>query len=90
MLPLVAAFFLAALLPVVTRVHPAAYGCLLPIAAAGIYAVAISLWPSGSMDAVGVPFMFLFVAAGSVPGAFLGGLLRGPEEEGVDDDREGR
>lgn len=72
----VAGFFLSYVLSMVTKVHPSAYGCLLPIAATLLCIIAITVWPSGSMDAVSVPFVFLFGAAGSISGAFVASLMR--------------
>ena len=67
---------LSFLLSVLTKVHPAAYGCLLPIAATILYTAAVMLWPQHSMDAAGIPFIFAFAAGGSISGAFIAGLLR--------------
>ena len=72
---------LSFLLSVLTKVHPAAYGCLLPIGATVLYALAIAMWPQGSMDALGIPFVLAFGAAGSISGAFVAGLLRSNEGE---------
>jgi hypothetical protein len=60
-----------------TRVHPAAYGCLLPILAAILMIITVSFWPNGSStQAVGIPFAFIYAALGSIPGAFAGAGLR--------------
>jgi hypothetical protein len=76
MVVLVAGFFLSYVLSMVTKVQPAAYGCLLPVAATVLWLIVIIVWPQGSMDAVSVPFVFLFGAAGSISGAFVAGMVR--------------
>lgn len=72
-----AAFLVTLLLAAFTRPHPATFGCALPIAAAALYLVAITLWPTDSSpDDLGVTSMFAFVAAGSIPGVFVGSWIR--------------
>jgi hypothetical protein len=69
-------FITALLLSAFSRVHPAAWGCLLPVAASGVMVVLVAFMPSGSTDAVAVPFVFVGVAIGSIAGAFVGGWMR--------------
>jgi hypothetical protein len=70
-------FIVALLLSAFTPVHPAAYGCLLPILATAAVFLMVSYWPNGSStQAVAIPFAFIFVACGSIPGAFAGGGIR--------------
>jgi hypothetical protein len=70
-------FILSLLLSAFTPIHPAAYGCLLPILAAIVVILMVSYWPNGSStQAVGIPFAFMFVACGSIPGAFAGEAMK--------------
>lgn len=60
-----------------TRLHPAAYGCLLPVVATVAMIFLMPYWAGGSSTApVAIPFAFIFVALGSIPGAFAGAGLR--------------
>lgn len=71
------AFVASLLLSVYTPVHPAAYGCLLPVFAAVGALLTVWFWPNGSStQAVGIPFAFIFVACGSIPGACAGRAIR--------------
>ncbi len=77
-----AGFIVALSLTTLTRVHPAAFGCLLPVAASGLVFAQMLLWPSGSStDGLAVPFMFAWVAIGSVAGAAIGGWMRLKQDE---------
>lgn len=71
------AFGISLALSAFTRVHPAAWGCLLPIAATVAVILMVSIGAGGSSTSpVGIPFAFLFTALGSIPGAFAGAGLR--------------
>lgn len=74
---IVCAFGVSLALSTFTRVHPAAWGCLLPVAATVALILMVSFGPGGtSTSPVGIPFAFLFTAIGSIPGAFAGAGLR--------------
>lgn len=61
-----------------TRIHPAAYACIVPIIAAVIMFFILLMFRPGNSTAPGaVPLLLLFAAGGSIPGAFIGGWLRG-------------
>ena len=77
-----ASFIVALCLTALTRVHPAAFGCLLPVAGSGLVFARMLLWPSGSStDGLAVPFMFVWVAVGSVAGAAIAGWMRSKKGE---------
>lgn len=76
------AFLATTLLSALTRIHPGAFGCLVPVVATALLTLTISFWPSGSSsEGVALPLIFLFAAAGSVPGAFVGGWIRSSKGE---------
>lgn len=68
-------FIVSLLLSAFTPLHPAAYGCFLPIFATGAVILMVSYWPNGSStQPVAIPLAFIFVACGSIPGAFASGI----------------
>jgi hypothetical protein len=72
------AFAVTFLLVTLTRLHPMAVGCLLPLAAAGAVWILLAIRPAESSTAsLAIPFMAVFAAAGSVPAAFLAGFWTG-------------
>lgn len=74
---IVVSFLVSLLLSAFTRVHPAAYGCLLPVLASLAVCLIVAYRPNGSStQPVAIPFAFVFVAFGSIPGAFAGAGLR--------------
>ena len=73
-----AAFVLTFALVVFTRWHPVAIGCALPlIAGAGVWIWLMFRVSQSSTASLGIPFMVIFAAMGSVPAAFLAGFLTG-------------
>jgi len=77
MLVIAGAFCVTLLLSWRTTIHPAAYGCAMPFVAAAIMIVLLMILPIGNSTApVAVPFIAIFAALGSMPGAMIGGSLR--------------
>jgi hypothetical protein len=70
-------FMVSLLLSASTPIHPAACGCFLPFLATGAIFVLIWIWPSGSStEGLAIPFAFMFVACGSIPGALAGAGIK--------------
>jgi uncharacterized membrane protein YfcA len=71
------AFCASTLLTVFTRVHPAAYGCVVPFVAVAGLVIYMALGRPGTSTAVlMIPIAFFSTAIGSVGGAFAGAWLR--------------
>ncbi|MDT9599822.1 hypothetical protein [Sphingosinicella rhizophila] len=71
------AFMLALLLSLFTRVHPATYGCLVPMVTGLIIAASLLIWRYGTSTAVlEIPAVMFWTSVGSIPGAFLAGWIR--------------
>lgn len=73
----VVAFALTLAAVMLSKPHPAAWGCSVPfIIAIGLFAYIIIARPGSSTAPLIIPFGFAWAALGSVPAAFIGAWVR--------------